>query len=62
MRIELDLTTNFVFLCQDITDGERSDFANSKPSIKRENECQSIAVGVSRGFYDPERRVGSPRL
>ena len=54
MTIKLNFTTDIVLLGQDITDGESSDFANSKPSVKRENECQSIAVGVSCGFYDPE--------
>jgi hypothetical protein len=54
VRAKLDLPTRLAVLGRNIADGQCSDFTDSQSGIDGQDECQSIALGMSGGLDDSE--------
>jgi hypothetical protein len=50
MRAELDLSTSFTMLIDDISDSKCGDFANPQTCIDRKRKSETISLGMSSGL------------
>src|SRR5580704_11192878 len=68
LSTKLDLAADLVVLHRNIGDFQRGNFSDTQTCEDREYECQSVPVGIPRGFDDAEDAAdldvgqsGSPR-